>query len=180
MSRTKKALKGWLPFAVVGTAAVVLIYVGIQQDMRQTANDPQIRMAEDGAAALKNGSSTKSVIFPGSVDLSTSLDPFMIILNDAGEVLASSASLNGSTPTLPKGVLDTARTKGENRLTWQPQDGVRLATIVTYQDGKQPGFVVVGRSLREVEKREKQLAVMAAADLVGLLGASYIAVLLTL
>lgn len=47
---------------------------------------------------------------------------------------------------------------GENRLTWQPREGVRIAAVIVfYQDG----FVLAGRSLREVEIREAQVTQFA-------------------
>jgi uncharacterized protein YacL len=47
---------------------------------------------------------------------------------------------------------------GENRITWQPREGVRIAAvIVSYQNG----FVLAGRNLREVEIRETQVTQFA-------------------
>jgi hypothetical protein len=58
---------------------------------------------------------------------------------------------------MPEGVFSYVRQSGEDRLSWQPQPGVRSATIVTSYGGGHPGFVLAGRSLLEVEKREAQL-----------------------
>jgi hypothetical protein len=46
------------------------------------------------------------------------------------------------------GVLDYMRQHGEERVTWQPEKGVRMATVVVRYD---KGFVLAGRSLREME-----------------------------
>lgn len=48
------------------------------------------------------------------------------------------------------GVLDYMRQHGEERVTWQPEKGVRMATVVVRYD---KGFVLAGRSMREVEIR---------------------------
>jgi len=59
--------------------------------------------------------------------------------------------LSGSTPVPPLGVFDSVRSRGEDRITWQPAPGVRSAAVITHY---QQGFVLVGRSLRLVEQRE--------------------------
>jgi len=84
------------------------------------------------------------------VELATSLAPFIIVFDDSGNVLASSATLHGAVPVYPSGVLDYTRINGEDRVTWQPENGVRMATVVIRYD---TGFVLAGRSLREVEIR---------------------------
>jgi hypothetical protein len=58
-----EALKVWFVLAVVTTVLSGLIYLAVQQSYRQSANDPQIQMAEDGAAALENGSPIQ-ILFP--------------------------------------------------------------------------------------------------------------------
>jgi hypothetical protein len=54
------------------------------------------------------------------------------------------------------GVFDYVRQHDQDRITWQPEPGVRIATVVAGYTGSQSGFVLAGRSLREVEKRESQ------------------------
>ena len=172
MSIYKNIIRHWLPLAVVITILCGLIYLAVQQSLRWGANDPQIQMAEDAAAALAAGGTPESVVPPGMLDVSSSLAPFMIIYNDSGKPLVSTGSLlNGETPLLPPGVFDYTRQKGEDRVIWQPQAGVRIAAVVVAHGGSLPGFVLVGRSLREVEKREDQMAqITGLALLAGLMG----------
>ena len=134
-----------------------LIYAAVQQDIRQGANDPQIQMAEDIAAKLANGEQVQNVVPSEKVDIAKSLAPYVIIFDANGNPVASSAQLNGQTPTIPSGVFDYVRQNGEDRITWQPQAGVRSAVVVTNIKGLNSGFVLAGRSLREVEKREDNL-----------------------
>lgn len=156
----------WLPFAVLSTACVGTAYVLVQQNLRQTANDPQIQMAEDFATALgENRNPGKYFVDTQIVDVSKSLEVFVIVYDDSKRVLFSSALLGSSIPKLPDGVLDATRTMKQNRVTWQPQPGVRLATVVQRYEGPRPGYVVAGRSLREVEQRESNTLVLAAAGL---------------
>jgi hypothetical protein len=157
MSRIKNILRHWLPLAAVTTLLCGLVYLVVQQSLRWGANDPQIQMAEDGAADLAAGGTPESLLPVAQVEISNSLAPFMVIYKDTGEPLASSGLLHGTIPLLPSGVFDYTRQKGEDRVSWQPEPGVRIAAVVVAYNGTQPGFVLAGRSLREVEKRESQV-----------------------
>lgn len=157
MRRIKSILRQWLPIAVVVTALCGLVYLAVQQVLRQNANDPQIQMAEDAAEALAHDSTVESVMPANQVDLAWSVAPFIIVFNDTGAPLASSGQYHGQVPTIPAGVFEYARQNGEDRVTWQPEPGVRIAAVVVGYTGTKPGFVLAGRSLREVEKRESQV-----------------------
>ena len=125
---------------------------------RQGADDPQIQMAWDAAYALDHGRTIEEIVPGEMVDMDRSLAPFYIIFNSAEQPVAASGSLNDSLQTVPEGVLAYAKQNGENRLTWQPQPGTRIAAvIVPYRDG----FVLAGRNLREVEVREAQVSQFA-------------------
>jgi hypothetical protein len=154
MDKLKNILRHWIPLAVAITALCGLVYLVVQQELRQTANDPQIQIAEDAALAMENGAPVNSRLPADKVAIEKSLSPFVIVFDDRGEVIASSATLHGGTPQLPPGILDYVRTHGEDRVTWQPEPGVRIAAVVVRFTGAQPGFVLAGRSLREVEIRE--------------------------
>ena len=177
MRKLKAILKIWLPFAVTISAFCALDYATAQQSYRQGANDPQIQMANDAADALMDGQSVEALLPATKVPVEKSLAPFLIFYDNQGQVAGSSVTLDGATPALPAGVLDSTRQMGsENRRTWQPKEGVRIAAvIVSYNDG----FVLAGRNLREVEAREAQtssfagltwLAAMAGTLLVIALG----------
>jgi len=164
------AFRAWLPFAVVVTALCLLAYVMVQQTLRQGANDPQIQMAEDAAAALNRGASVDSVLPKDQVDLSSSLAPFLVVYDAKGTPVAASGLLDGSAPDYPVGALEAARQSGENRVTWQPEAAIRIASVaVPYKDG----YVVAGRNLREVEKRVAQIETMAALAWVATLAAVF-------
>ena len=44
-------IKKWLPLAIATAGLCALVYLTEQQSLRMGANDPQIQMAEDAAAA---------------------------------------------------------------------------------------------------------------------------------
>jgi hypothetical protein len=154
MKTFTQTIKLWLPFAVTITAFCLLVYASVQQSYRQGANDPQIQMAEDAADFLVDGGKAEEIIPAGKVSVAKSLAPFMIIYDQSGKELASSVVLDGKTPELPAGVLDVTSENGENRVTWQPRAGVRIASVIVSYPG---GYVLAGRNLREVEEREAQL-----------------------
>jgi hypothetical protein len=168
-----RILPVWLALAFVITVLSGLVYVTIQQSLRIGANDPQIQVAEDLAASLAQGHSLPS---PNAetqkVELTKSLAPFTMVFDSHGQVLFSSAVVAGSVPAIPQGVLDYTQTHGEDRFTWQPQPGVRIAVVVHwYQSDAGGGFVLVGRSLREVENREDQtLLLVGLAWVVSIVG----------
>src|SRR3954451_18288424 len=124
-----KAFLYWLPLAVGITALAALVYGAVQQGYRQPANDPQIQMAEDAAQQLQAGAQPQALIGTESakVEMSRSLAPFLIVYDASGKPMACSAQLFGSTPELPAGVFAYVRQSGEDRLTWQPAEGVRIA-----------------------------------------------------
>jgi hypothetical protein len=134
-------------------------YLISQQVLRMSANDPQIQLAEDGAQHLSAGEDAGRIVPERQVDMSTSLAPFVIVYDDAGRPIASSARLDGSTPRPPRGIFDFVRANREERVTWQPRPGVRVAAVVIRSPN---GFVVAGRNMREVEDRETLVLKLAA------------------
>lgn len=159
------AFRAWLPLAFLGTALCLLVYAAVQQDYRQSANDPQIQLAEDAAVAVGGGTTAQnqSLSFEGNVDIGASLAPYLVFYNDAGTPTGGNGFLDGRFPLLPSSLFDYVRAVGETRVTWQPEAGIRQAIVVARIGGAAPGFVMAGRSLREVEVRENMLGIMALA-----------------
>ena len=88
-----------------------------------------------------------------AIDIAGSLSPFLIVIDDTGIAKAASGRLRGEIRAVPSGVLDAARRGGEQRVTWQPERGVRIASVIVPYAGSSGGFVIAGRSLREIEER---------------------------
>jgi len=156
MKKLQNIAAVWLPIAVVTTVLCGLVFVAVQQSLRQSANDPQIEMAGDAADALTGGASAESVLPPTSIDVARSLSPFTEVFNENGEVIAASGMLHGQPLQLPSGVLEDVRQQGESRLTLQPEPAARMASVIIHYGGPRPGFVLVGRSIREIEFRTSQ------------------------
>jgi hypothetical protein len=151
MTLTARILARWVQLAALATASSILVYFAVQQVGRQTANDPQLQIARDAAAALSSGQPAALATRGPQVDIERSLSPWITIVDEDGRIVSSSARLHGNARTVPAGVLDNARRIGEERVTWQPEPGVRMATVVVHNSGG--GFVVAGRSLEESEAR---------------------------
>ena len=154
-----KKLLSWLPFGVTITLLCGIVYVSVQQGYRSTANDPQIQMTEDLSALLTSGASAQDLLsgFP-RVEMSVSLAPFIQVYDQDKKLLFSNGFLGKESPTPPAGVLDFAKSHGTNRLTWMPRPDTRSATVIKYYKGQaHEGFVLAGRSLREIEIRVKNL-----------------------
>ena len=173
MSKLKSVVRIWLPFAVIISAFCLLAYTTVQQALRQGLNDPQIQMAEDTAYALNNGATADSVVTGAKVEMSRSLAPFIDVYDSNGKPVAGSGWLNGQLPDYPKGALDTAKQKGDNRVTWQPNADVRIASVVVPYNN---GFIVAGRNMREVEQRESQTEMFVGVTWILALIATFIVI----
>jgi hypothetical protein len=157
MVRIGHLLGRWVIVVATVFCLSLVIYAVAQQVLRQSANDPQIGMAEDAAAALAAGQSYEAVLPAEIVSFEKSVTPFLMVFDASGKPVASSAYLKGGVPAPPPGVFDYTRTHGQDRVTWQPRPGVRIAAVVQHYAGQSPGFVLAGRSLREIERRENQI-----------------------
>lgn len=162
--------------AVLATLAAGLVFVTTQQVLRLGANDPQLQIAEDAAAALDAGATPAAVVGAAKVDVAASLAPFVVVFDAAGHVLATDGALDGAAPAPPSGVLASAAKGTPNMVTWQPRPGVRVASVTVRWKG---GTVFAGRSLREVERRVDLVLALCggawAATMVALLLASLVA-----
>jgi hypothetical protein len=174
-----RAIATWLPIAAATTGLAGIAYAAAQQNLRLSADDPQVALAQRTAARLDAGTIPAAAVPADPVDLAVSLDPFVLVFDTNGLPLASSATLHGQAPTYPTGVFDTVRKRGEDRVTWQPERGVREATVAVAWHG---GFVVAGRSLQLTERHIDQLGLLVGtgwlATQILIAAASLLAVLL--
>lgn len=175
--KIKIVLRNWLPIAIVTIILSALIYLSLQQNLRLLANDPQIQIAEDSARLLLNGKNAQEIVGQTQVDISKSLALFIIVFDELGKPVVSQAVLDGRIPTPPPGVFTYTKQHKQNKITWQPKPRIRLATILMHFEGANPGFVLVGRSLREVENRQSYLALQVALMSALALAGSFITVL---
>jgi hypothetical protein len=180
-----RAFALWLPLVAVITGVFLFAYWAVQQNYRQLGNDPQVQMAEDAAASLARDYTPAAVVprtNPQSagaptIEMSTSLAPWIAVYDSSGLPLESSATLDNAPPRLPQGVFDQSTWKrvyaewgialsvpaNETRFSWQPRPDVRQAVVlVSFPAPHGTGYVAAGRNMREVESREATLTQGAA------------------
>lgn len=171
-----KILNAFLPLGVAITLISGLVYVVGQQIIRQSANNPQIQIVEDAAKLLSEGNAHLSWFTGANIDIDKSLQTFLAVYDYEGNLEVTKGFINGKIPKLPSGVLDYAKSNGENRLTWEPEKGTRIATVIEYFKGDSTtttGYALAGRSLKEIEKEENDLGRGVALGWIGILIISF-------
>lgn len=151
-------LKKWLALGFSITAIWSFLFVIVQQDLRLGANDTQAEIAGNVELALLDGTPFKYFSSANPVKIGKSLTPYVILYDRNGVPLAGNGSLEGNFPVPPKGVFDNLLAHGEERFTWEPSPGVREAVVARLYRGTDPVFIIVGRSLAEVESHIKEIA----------------------
>lgn len=154
----RRALALWILLSGLATMAVFAAFIVVQQQFRGAANHPQVEMAREAAGKLNAGVSAQSVVNGAPVDIASSSDPYLIVVDSNGALLASSAQLAGRAVSPPSGVFAYVRDHGEDIVSWQPAAGVRSAIVV---DSFHGGYVVAGRSLTGTEQAESALGLWA-------------------
>lgn len=149
MKFTKNLLFIWLILLFLVTFSCSLTYLGIQQSLRLGTNELPAQVTIDTALNLQQGKSPELSIPTNKVDISRSTDTFVMIFDKNKNLVATSGMMGKSKPSYPKGVLDYVAKKGEDRVTWQTNTGLRFATVATKTN---TGYIVGARSLSETEK----------------------------
>ena len=170
-----KTFLRFLPLAVVITALAGLIFIVAQQDLRLSANEPQAGLAQDGIVHIGRGDPLITVVPSSYVNPAESTSPFVVVYDPNGAMLDS--NLYSALPMPPKGMFDYARAYGEDRVTWQPANGLRIAAVLTY-DTTSREFVLAGRSLKEAEVRIDGILSLVFCGWVVTMFVTFLAVLL--
>ena len=84
-----RAVVIWLPIAAATTGVAGIVYGAMQQNLRLSADDPQVALARRTAAHLDGGAAPAAAVPTEQVDLIGSLDPFVLIVDADGHVVAS-------------------------------------------------------------------------------------------
>ncbi len=165
-----------LSYALPALAGVTIIaaiaYVNEQQTWRMTANEPQEWIAQSAAnASAQVPTENVPVLAPTPEDVAPTPvssekivierdeAPYTILYDAKRNAVSGTGYLHGVLPQLPSGIFDAAAKHGANRITWQPEPGVRQAIVVLpIKSGPLAGgFAVAGRSLAYTEWQEAQL-----------------------
>lgn len=143
----------FIPMGLAITLLCGLLFLGLQQTARLSANDSLTQVAEDLALRLAAEKSIPPNLTSNKIDIEKSLSTYIMVYDANKKLIGATGALNGQNPDFPLGVLDNAKANGSNSITWQPQKGVRSATVTIYFKNKSEGYVVAGKSLKTVEKR---------------------------
>ena len=141
----------WIFTIFIFGLPILTSYVFVQQEGRSAIEIPLIQVMQSVKADLQAGISPSTILKAQQIDLSIDQSPFITLYALDKKVIRSSERLGTRTLTLPSGVLDLAKAKGEYRVTWQPTSALRFASVTDYVPTF--GFVSVSESLREVEAR---------------------------
>lgn len=153
----RRAALLFVPIAVAVTAGVWLTFAATWGLSYRTAFEPQTQLAADAAVRLDAGETPSAVLPSYRVDAGVSAYPYLVVTDPFGQVLASSADLDGAPLALPAGLLDYASTGVERSqpdwyavyagpapwVMWTPRSGATSALVVQRWSG---GYVVAGRS----------------------------------
>ena len=75
--RLSKAIRFFIPLGIVTTGLAGTIYLTVQQNYRQNADDPQIQIAQDTVNSLNSGANPTNLVSSNKIDLTKSLSPFL-------------------------------------------------------------------------------------------------------
>jgi hypothetical protein len=145
-----------LAFAAFFSALLLTVSVFHQQVLRRGADRQPEQLATALSAQLAH-SDNRSFTLPGpQQDIGSSAwlnsnATFAAVYDASGEVVSSNATFDKGLPQPPRGIFRTIRDRGEYKVTWQPQRGVRIA--LTGREIPGGGFAVAGQSLLTAEAR---------------------------
>ena len=176
---SRQTVRLWLLAVTLGGGLTVFAYTAVQQSVRLDLNNPQWQIAEDTAALLSQGAAPASVMPPTVVDEAQSLAPFVTIVDQRINVLASSGRIGSQVPLPPASAFPDAQRRGSNWFTWQHDNNtLRDATVIVPYGGAHPGYVLVARSMRQAENTLGHITLLAALTLLGVLLAPTLILLL--
>ncbi|HET6213048.1 MAG TPA: histidine kinase dimerization/phospho-acceptor domain-containing protein, partial [Micromonosporaceae bacterium] len=177
--RTRVTLYG------LGVVALVLAVISVLFGLLVLGSVPQTQdkeLATRAASALDGLASAPPdrlsqpagpVLTP--VDGAVSDEIFVLVLDNDGQLIASTGGVDGQSPTIPAGVLTRAGSVGRAAAT-VAAGGLRLRVYVRpwqRTDLGRSGFVVAAQSLRRQQTDRRGLvAVLILSDLIALIAAS--------
>jgi len=138
----------WVVLMIAGGFAAGCAYLVFQQAGRDQANQPAAAAASQAVYELASGKPPADAL-PASTDMTSTLTPFVLIFDTSRRLVASSGGTLDSALVYPASCFDQVDASGENRVTWQPEPGLRFATVAVKYDG---GYVVGAYSLAESER----------------------------
>lgn len=149
MKKIKGVFIFWVIIMFLITFTCSLVFLVAQQSLRIGVNEAPMQLAVETSLKLQKDPSINNAITTEKVDGLKSLNTFVIVYDKNKNLIATSAINASSELSYPKSVLNNVQQNNESRITWQPQSGLRFATVaIKYNNG----YIVAARSLYETEK----------------------------
>jgi hypothetical protein len=150
-----------LLFAMLCSVLLLGVYVVNQQILRRGADDQPGQIAARVRAELAHGADAATVLGGPKQEVSSpgwlaGKSAFGAVYDADGKVVASDATLWGEPPQPPQGIFGIIRDRGWDKVTWQPQRGIRVALTGLPLPGG--GYVLAGQSLIPGEARTAQFS----------------------
>ena len=152
-----------LLFAMLCSVLLLGVYVVNQQILRRGADDQPGQIVARLRGELAHGADAATVLSGPKQELSSpewlaGTSAFGGVYDADGKVVASDATLWGELPQPPQGIFGIIRDRGWDKVTWQPQRGVRVALTGLPLPGG--GYVLAGQSLIPGEARTAQFSTL--------------------
>lgn len=145
VSRTRRFLVAWLPFAVGITLIAGAAYFFVPRFAGAASSVPLSRAAERIAGELDTGRPLHEIIPTGPmVEVTQASAQYVVVLDSQGKTIASSATLNGKPLTVPTGMFTFVSDEGWDGAQWQVAPGARQEISIRKF---QSGYVLVGRKI---------------------------------
>jgi hypothetical protein len=150
-------------FALFFSVLLLAVAVLNQQLLRRRADRGPTFVAEIVSSSMRDAQSeairahiAAQILTDHKLELSSprflnSALLFTVVYDASGHALGGNATLHGALPQPPQGIFDVIRSRGEDKVTWQPQPGIRVALYGRPMPNG--GFVVSGQSLIPGEAR---------------------------
>ncbi|WP_158861849.1 hypothetical protein [Leifsonia sp. AG29] len=144
--------------------ALGTVYIVAQHDGRSSAEDAP-RALLSSARSTGGTGAVDAAGQPRRRDLAHDQGVFWIRYDSSNQPTAGNGLLHGSLAVVPPGVLDSARERGQDAVTWQPEPGLRFAIVA--QPTTHGGVVIAGQSLQRTELRAEQTLLYVMLALLG-------------
>ena len=179
-----KAFVAWVPLAAVITGLCFVIYGVEQQHYRQELDDPQTTMVIDAQAAIMGGTQSDDVVKAFGhgqvINADVSQQPFLMLLDESGNVLESTATIGGGRPPVPEGVFIDAKADGQHNVTWQPSAGTRIALVIRPLAIESGWYIAAGRNMKIGEDHIARLGIITLIGWAVVLAGTFVAVIVAL
>jgi hypothetical protein len=155
---------GYMLLLAMFCSVVLLgVYVVDQQILRRGADELPGQIVAEVRGEMAHGAEAAAVLSGPKQEVSSpewlaGKSAFCAVYDADGKAVASDATLWGELPQPPHGIFNVIRDRGWDKVTWQPQPGIRVAlTGMPLPNG---GYVLAGQSLIPGEARTARFSVL--------------------